>query len=252
MLWCSGLLMLDKLLGYGLQYAGYGLEVYLFVFLLVRGQWRRQLAVSLYVFSLLAIDGVARPFVLYHYGFESDQYAYCYWLSEVPLLVAAFTLVCAFFRRACKQEKKMWQLVRLFLLFVLILIVTISFFSISRNHTNLLHDFIYEFEQNLSFTCLVLNTLLYIMLQQIDSADEELGLLVCGMGIQFAGPAANLALRYIIVGRDAALSLFNYMAPLCTLGMLLIWIYVVSRKPQEAAVALRSHGRKLPALAGLR
>ena len=64
--------------------------------------------------------------------------------------------------------------------------------------------FIIEFNQNLYFTCLVLNTLLYILLQQIDSADDELGLLVCGVGIQFAGPAATLALLTLTTGEHFA------------------------------------------------
>jgi len=245
----SGLLMLDKLLGYGLQYAGYVLEVCLFALLLIRGQGRRYVGVLLYVVSFLAIDGVARPFVLYRYGLKSDQYAYCYWITDLLLYLTSFALVCSFFRRACLREEKMWQFVRAFLVFVFILIVTVSFFSISRNYGHVLQEkdrFIYQFEQNLFFTCLVLNTLLYITLQQFDSADEDLGLLVCGMGIQFAGPAANLALR-LIVGDKPALSLFGYLVPVCNLGMLLIWLYAVCLEPRRSVVDLRTDRRKLPA-----
>jgi hypothetical protein len=36
--------------------------------------------------------------------------------------------------------------------------------------------------------------MLYVMLQQLAIDDDELGLLVCGMGVQFAGEAAWFAL----------------------------------------------------------
>lgn len=245
--------MLDNLLGYGLQYAIYGLEGLLFLLLLQRGQWKRQLGVWLYVFSLVAVDGGVRPYVLYRYGLHSDQYASWYWISDVILALGAFTLVCSFFRRAC-QQRETWHTLRLSLLFVFILVTLISFFSLSRNYHELLRSFkfIEELEQNLFFTCLVLNTLLYILLQQIGSADEQLGLLVCGMGIQFAGPTAGLALVHLTVGGQWAYLLLHHIAPLCTLGMLLIWMYAVRRFTtlKEPAYRASGHRGRVPALAG--
>jgi len=96
-----------------------------------------------------------------------------------------------------------------------------------------------EFEQNLYFTCLVLNTLLYLLLQQTHSADEELGLLVCGLGIQFAGPAASFALVHLTSGEAYATSLNHFLGQLCTMGMLLTWFYAVAWMPKRASDALR-------------
>jgi hypothetical protein len=227
--------MLDKVLGCGLQYMIYGVEGLLFLLLLRRGQWKRQLGVWLYVFSLVAVDGGIRPYVLYKYGLRSDQYAFCYWISDVTLALGAFALVCSFFRRAC-QRRETWHTLRLSLVFVFILVALISFFSLWGNYQELLHSFkfIEGFEQNLYFTCLVLNTLLYIMLQRIESADQELGLLVCGMGIQFAGPAASLALLHVTLGWPAAYSLLAYVMPVCTLGMLLVWLYSITAAQKDA------------------
>lgn len=228
--------MVDKLIGYGLQYAGYSLELGLFAFLIGRGRWKRLGGVTLYLTCLLAVDGVGRSYVLYRYGLASREYAYFFWLTDVLLTLAAFLLVCAFFRRACVQEEKMWRFLRLLLTFVFILVLGISSFSISRNYNQLFTRFIVEFQQNLYFTCLVLNTLLYILMQQIETEDDELALLVCGMGIQFAGPAASLALVYLTPGQQYAKSLLHYVPPLCTLGMLLTWFYAVAWMPKAAAV----------------
>jgi hypothetical protein len=85
----------------------------------------------------------------------------------------------------------------------------------------------------------VLNTLLYILMQQLNSADDELGLLVCGIGIQFAGPAASLALYHLTGGPPYIRSLTYLVIPACTLAMLLIWFYAIARMPRPATAAAR-------------
>jgi hypothetical protein len=232
--------MADKLVSYGLQYFVYFLEAALFLYLLGRGRWLRLRSACAYLFLLLALDGVGRPYVLYRYGLTSRQYIYFFWLTDVLLAFAAFLLVCAFFRRACAEEEKMWRFLRVSLAFVFILVVGISFFSLSRNYSQLFTRFIIEFEQNLYFTCLVLNTLLYIMMQQLQSADDELALLVCGTGIQFAGPTVGYALVYLTPGQYYIQQLWSYIAPLCTCGMLLTWFYAVARMPKAVAEGTRS------------
>lgn len=242
--------MAERLVGYVLQYGVYSLEVGLLVFLLWRDHWRRLAGVFLYVLWFLALDGIGRPYVLYRYGLTSREYAYFFWLSDVVLTLAAFLLVCAFFRRACAQEEKMWRFLRLMLVFVFILVLGISLFSLSRNYSQLLTQFIIEFSQNLYFTCLVLNTLLYLLMQQIESADEELGLLVCGMGIQYAGSAAGWALVHLTSGEHFAQSLQNYIMPLCTLVMLLTWFYAIARATKGAPVSAQREGAVVLAHAG--
>jgi hypothetical protein len=237
--WRSGLLTVDKDI-IALQYAVYLLEAGLLGFVLLRRRQRRFIPIAIYLSLLLAIDGMSRPYVLYRYGFASRQYAYFFWLTDVLLVLAAFLLVCAFFRRACLQEKKMWHVLRPMLTFIFILVLGVSFFSLLQNYHNLFSRFIVEFQQNLYFTCLVLTTLLYILLQQRQSAEEELILLVTGMGIQFAGPAANFALVFLTPGQRFASNLYAYIGPLCALGMLLTWSYAVARLPEAVPMRARA------------
>ncbi len=239
--------MPERLFGYALQYSGYLLEVGVVSLLVLRGRWRRLLALTLYVLLLYSVDALVRPFVLFRFGVASNQYAYIYWLTDVLLALAAFALVCAFFRRACIQEEKMWRFLRLLLWFVFILVLGISYFSLAKNYGNLFSFFITEFSQNLYFTCLVLNTLLYILIQQVRTADEELGLLVCGLGIQFAGFAACLALFQLTSHENFARSLGSLIGPLCNLGMLLTWLYATWRPLKTREVP--AYGRETPALA---
>jgi hypothetical protein len=229
--------MVEKLLEFGVQYLIYFLELGLLV-LLLRRKPRGQLAgLCAYVSLLFVVDAVGRPFVLNRYGLDSPQYGYFFYLTDALLVLGAFLLVCSFFRRACAKEEKLWRSTRLFLVFVLILVPGITLNALSHNYDQFFtKNFIYEFSQNLYFTCLILNTLLYLLMQQIESADYELGLLVCGMGIQFAGPAASFALQHLTSGQDGYAKLHDLIAPFCTLGMLLTWLYAISKAGRTVPV----------------
>jgi len=242
--------MLGNLLASGVGYLVQIAEVGLLIYLLSHGLWKRHAGVLVYLLSLLAVDEVVRRYFFHTYGLDSLAYAYSYWLTDVLLALEAFGLMCIFFRRACAPQ--LWRVLRLSLIVVFVLIAAISYFSLSHHKDNLLHDFIYEFEQNLFFSCLVLNKLLFVMLQRIEGADQELGLLVCGMGIGFAGPAASLALVHVTLGWPAAYSLLGYVMPVCTLGMLLVWLYAITARQRDEKGATRGSPSRLrvPVLAG--
>ena len=214
------------IVSYGFQYGAYLIQAGLIIFVAQSSHRNRLVGVLSYLSCLLA-TGLARAYALRVYGLASRQYYHLYWTTDFLLVISLFLLVCLFFRRACLHDEKMWRFVRLLLAFVCVLVVGISGLLFSHNYGNLLTGFIVEFSQNLYFTCLVLNTLLYLLLQQIDSADDQLGLLVCGVGIQFAGPAATLALVHLMTRQGFAESLFEFTIPLCTLGMLLVWAYAI-------------------------
>jgi hypothetical protein len=235
--------MSDLLLTCGLQYAGYVVEAIIVLLLIGQGRWRRLKVLCVYVAALFLLDGVARSASLSFFGQRSTQYYYFYWVTDVALALGAFLLVCGFFHRAFSQDEKRWSLVRLSLVSVFVIVLGVSALSLTRNYANLYTVFMVEFSQNLYFSCLVLNTLLYVMIQQLEIEDDELGLLVCGLGVQFAGEAAGLALVHVTFGETFARILFGFLNPVCTLGMLFIWIYAIGKTPQ--AVPVRSKlGRK--------
>lgn len=220
----------DQVLLYAVQYATYALEVWVCVAVILAGRWRRLKGLGLYVASLFLLDGVARPAVSNFFGSGSLLFYYFYWLTDVVFALGAFLVICGFFHRACSQEKKMWNFVRYLLVFVFLVVLGVSALSLTRH---VLYDkFIFEFSQNLYFTCLVLNTMLYVMLQQFALEDDELGLLVCGMGVQFAGEAACFALLHLTGDQIMLKSLTRFLAPTCTLAMLSIWIYAIGKSPQ--------------------
>lgn len=241
--------MLDYLAGHGLQFGGYAIELGLVMLLLSQGRWKRLRGPLLYTAALFGLDGLARPAILDYYGIRSLQYRYAYWTTDLLLALGAFLLIVAFFRRACERRMDLWPFLRRLLASVFLLSCLVSGLSLLRNHSYLTTPVPAAFEQNLYFACLVLNTLLYVMMQHIKSPDEELGLLVCGLGIQFAGPAANFALIHLTLGHHGFISLYNYFGPLCTLGMLLTWLYAVTRAPEIIPARRPRNYSRVPVLA---
>jgi hypothetical protein len=225
--------MPDLLLTHGLQYASYALETSVVVSLLLRGCWRKYLAFFVYVSAFAVIDAILRPIVLYSYGRGSSQFGQCYWSTDILLTLGAFLLICFFFRRACAQKKDLWPILRTMLVSVFVLVGFISCFTMSQHYQHLAPAFVIEFSQNIYFSCLVLNTLLYVMLQYVDCADENLNLLVCGLGIEFAGSAAGMALAHVM---SEGIILPSLVAQFCNLGMCLTWLYAVTRNPEKAPV----------------
>lgn len=227
--------MSGKILSDVFTYFGCALELCLFVYILTRGHARQLWDVALYLGASLGVNA-ARACVLYRYGFSSREYSYCYWTTDFLLVFAAFIIVGSFFRRASSRHPEMWRHLRLLLTTVFVLVAAVSFFSLSNPKEQVYTLFIVEFSQNLYFASLVLTTLLYLMIVKIEVPDDRLGLLVCGLGIEFAGPAAGLALTYLTRGADIAHVVGVYLFPLCDIGMILTWFYAVSRVPETPKV----------------
>jgi len=214
------------------QYGGYGLEVALLVALLRRGYARTMAPLVVFVGAMFSIDAVLRPWTLLRYGAESKTYFYTYWCTEVLLLIAAFLLICAFFRRAFRdRDYEVWAFVRPILAMILLLILAVTGADILHHYRELFtSNYIWEFNQNLCFTCLVINTVLFLMMQRLKNSEVQLQLLVCGLGIQFAGPTANSALVHLTSSSHASVIFFTYFSPCCALAMLGVWLYAVLHK----------------------
>jgi len=234
----------DQLLLYGVQYATYAVEVCVIASLAWKGRWRRLKGLGLYVASLFLLDGVARPAICNFFGQGSKQFFYFYWMTDAVFALGAFLVICGFFRRACSKEEKLWSFVRLLLIFVFLVVLGVTALSITRHYTDLYSDFVIEFSQNLYFACLVLNTFLYLTLQQLAIEDDELGLLVCGLGVQFAGEAACFALLHLTAEHGLARGLTRFVVPGCTLAMLWIWVYGIGKAPQTVTEGFPARGKK--------
>ncbi|MGH9397054.1 MAG: hypothetical protein ACRD18_09430 [Terriglobia bacterium] len=242
--------MFNLLIAHALQYLGYALEVGLIAVIVWRKRWKDLSAFSLYVVSFVLADVLLRPVTFALYGGSSWQYKQCYWFTDIALTLGAFLLICLFFRRACSERKALWSQIRTTLSAVFAIIIIISYLSLSEHYNHLFGRFIVDLQQNLYFACLVLNTVLYLILQNKDSEDGVLSLLVCGLGIEFAGPAAGMALMYLTPGGRVAGAINPLIDQLCNIGMFCVWIYAVARKSEvKAPIPPRRDTKKVPALA---
>lgn len=242
--------MSDLLVVHGLQYASYSLELSLVVILAVSGFRKKLPEFFFYVLGFFAVDAVMRPLVLHQFGAGSLEYRYFYWVSDAALTIGVFLLVSFFFRRVFGSSREDWLFARRMLAIVFAFVVLITCFAISLHFDHLFTRFMVEFQQNLYFACLVLITLLYVTLQRVEGVDERLDLLVCGLGIEFAGPAANLALMYLTPGGRFAGFLLTMVMPICSIGMLATWLYAVTRVPEGKKVhAPKKERSRVPAFA---
>jgi hypothetical protein len=217
-----------------LGFLDYSSETALFVYLLSLALRRRCCGLTgLLAYVTVSVGvGVLRLFAVAHYGALSQQYALCYWLTDFPLVFAVFLLIASFFRRACAGRVEAWRHVRLMLTLIPPLTGAVSYIAILRLRHSFFPYFVIEFQQDLYFACLVLVTMLYLMLLKFDPADEQLGLLVCGLGVMFAGFAASYAL--VIATRWAPLAgvLSGYIPQVSDMGMVSIWLYAAARVPK--------------------
>jgi hypothetical protein len=223
------------------------IEAGLLVYLLSGGHAKRVWELVFYLSISLGVGG-ARTYALHRYGFDSPQYGSCYWATDLLIVLAAYVLVVSFFRRACSHNAEMWHFVRLLLGAVLVGITAVSYFSLASHQDKFFSFFIVQFSQDLYFATLVLTTLLYLMTLKMEIVDERLGMLVCGLGIEFAGPAAVLALTFLTKGSQTARVVDAFIFPLCDIGMILTWFYATARVPGLAKVP-RSMVEPTPAYA---
>jgi hypothetical protein len=228
--------MLSTLTVHALQYADYALEISLIAVLLLRGWWKRYPDFFAYLTAFAFIDAIFRPTVLYSYGRSSRQYLYAYYVTDIILTLGAFILICFFFRRACARKKELWPVLRTMLVSVFIIVAFVSCFTMSQHYGHLAISFALELSQNVYFACLVLNTLLYIMLQHIDCADAELNLLVSGLGIEFAGSAAAMALAALMPTWSGNVTFASFVIQISALGMCVTWLYAATRNREKLPV----------------
>lgn len=215
-----------------LTYLGTVLEAGLLVVILRRHLTKGLWGVVVYLLATVSV-GVTRSYTVQQYGVASPQYGNCYWTTDLLLVLAVFVLVASFFSRACSDNPEMWRHVRLLLGTVFVLIAGMSAFSLSGHKGPIFSSFIVEFSQNLYFACLVLTTLLYLLTLKMEIADERLGFLVCGLGIEFAGPTAGLAFYYLTRG-DWGHLIGGFLVPLCDMGMILTWFYAITSIPETS------------------
>lgn len=247
--------MLDHLTIDGLQYLGYAFEIALVLVIVGRKWWKNYTAFALYALAFVVVDVAVRPLVLNLFGFSSHQYRICYWFTDIGLTLAAFLLVCLFFKRACSGHKEGWAFVRTMLGAVFVGIAVASYFEISSHYDHLFGRFLVDLQQNLYFACLVLVTVLFVTLEQTDS-DGEMNLLVCGLGIEFAGPAAGMALAYVTPGGHIAGVLTPLVFQLCNIAMFGVWFYALTRRKtahaEPPAEPPRRKRTEVPVLAEVR
>jgi hypothetical protein len=208
------------------------LEASVLVCALGRGAFVRYLSINLYVGASL-FAGVARFYVLSHFGFASPQYFYFYYYSDALLTIALFFALISLYSRVL-EEMRAERLVRLGSVLLLAGTAWFSYAIVQQSTHRLMTHFVVELSQNLYFVGLVLTYLLWGAIMKLRETRTQLIQLVLSLGIYFSGFAAIYALRNLWPGSRPILGNIPQILG-CLLS--LAWAYAFWRLPVSARLA---------------
>lgn len=125
------------------------------VFLVVaRGQFRRFSTLAMY-FVLSSAVSMLRMAVLYTYGFNSREYGYCYYFSDLLLTLLLYFVIASLYRKVFPSAKARLR-VRIASSLLVAVVGVWTFVSVSEYSSRILSRWIVEYGQDLYFVTLPL------------------------------------------------------------------------------------------------
>lgn len=197
------------------------------------------------------LSSVAFMLVLYYLyrteGYDSPSYFFFYYTGDALVSITGFILIGSFLDRMLR-ESIFHKYVRPTLIFTFLLIVAISSRFLAGNMDRFASRFVYEFQQSMYFTGVLLTFLLWISMSYLQAETRRFVLLVSGLGITFSAHAANYALQFLV---PALGPILTKIPPLAYNLMALLWLYTFLRVPEgEVAVLKQPDAVLVPAPAG--
>ncbi len=217
---------------YVLWTVGWLLELSVVVCSVYRQAFLKYLALNLYMTASLTA-GVARLYVLIHYGFTSPQYFYFYYYSDALLTIGLFFALISLYSRVL-EEMNAERLVRLGSILLLAGTAWFSYGIVQQSAHRLLTHFVVELSQNLYFVGLILTYLLWGTIMKLRETRTRLIQLVLSLGVYFSGFAAIYALRNLYPPLH---TLLGHLPQMLACLLPLAWAYAFWRLPESARLA---------------
>lgn len=195
----------------------------------------RYILLNLYLLANVAFIA-GGYYVITHFGYDSTQYRFFYYTGDALVSITAFVLIGSFFDRLLR-ESVFHRYVRPTLMFAFLLIVAISARFLAGNVDRFYSRFVYEFQQSMYFTGVLLTFLLWISMSYLQAETRRFVLLVSGLGITFSAHAANYALQFLVPAMGPILT---KIPPLAYNLMALLWLYTFWRIPEGEAAVLKA------------
>ena len=237
------------LLQYALWAIGLALEV-LAISALLRGAYKRFPLVFVYCVTLFltTVVEVASYTAAYSGARElADKWKYYYWVNDALLQALVFAVVISLIYRAIEDRARARRPVRLLLVAGAFSIFAVSFLA-HRGPISDLSGWMTLVSRDLSFSAVILDLLLWMLLIASRRKDRQLLLLSGGLGIQFTGAAIGQSVRQLargIFARNFALAVAGSMLVVVSnLVCLYVWWQAFRAAAEEDGVAIPSPAKK--------
>jgi hypothetical protein len=186
--------------------------------------------VNFYAAALLLGDAV-RYFVLWKYGYSSQQYFYAFFGTDILLVIATYLVVFSFYELIFAHTS-MQTTVRWAFAFFAILAGVVSYFMIGRNLGHFYSRLMVELSQNMYFAAVILTVLVWISVNYLHVEDSQLKLLIAGLGISMSLQAALYATQNLlpadILRSLPNVAIFRHSSALATDLKIGLWCLAVS------------------------
>jgi len=168
--------------------------------------------------------------VLWAYGYNSQEYAYLYYLSDVLLTIGLYFTLTSLYAHVF-EEMAVERSIRFGAIVLLLGTSACSFAIVVQSGHQIVSRFFVEVSQNLNFVGLVLTYVLWGAIVKLRETRTRLIQLVLSLGIFFSLLAATFALRNLYPPLHSVLQGFEPIIG-CLLPM--TWAYAFWRFPEEA------------------
>ena len=199
---------------------------------LIRGSFRKYLALNLYMVGSVAVS-VLRYGVFVSWGYSTRQYAYCYYYSDVLLTIALYFALTSLYAHVF-EEKAAARSIRFTAILLLLGTAAFSLAVVMQSGHRITTRFFVETSQNLNFVGLVLTYILWGAVFKLRETRTQLIQLVLSLGLYFSLFAASFALRNLYPPlRD----LLQSADPIIGCVLPVTWAYAFWRVPEDARLA---------------
>jgi uncharacterized membrane protein YphA (DoxX/SURF4 family) len=194
--------------------------------------WRREsgryLPITLYML-LCAVANCGMYFCSQSYGFQSREYFYSYYSSDILLSVLMYVVIAELFGQVF-ADTDFGRYVRGAAVILLAATALFALISVHSEGQKFSTGFVVELEQDLNFVGVVLVYVLWGAVIKLRETRVRLIQLILALGVYFSAVAGTYALRNLFPDVSA----LRWIPPVIGLWLPLAWTYTFVRVPDEA------------------
>lgn len=217
---------------YVVWFLGIILEAAVVVCAIIKGSFRRYLALNLYMLASVLVS-LGRFKTLTDYGFTSSEYVYFYYYSDLLLTIGLYFALMSLYAHVFKEMGE-GRYVRFGSLLLLLGTAVFSFGIVQQSSDRILSRFVVEVSQNLYFVGLVLTYVLWGAMLKLRETRTMLIQLVLSLGLYFSVFAASYALRNLFPSLHG---IWPFLTPISGCLLPLTWAYAFIRLHENARLA---------------